>query len=121
MKAKIILLSIIFSFAIISYSQTDSNKENPSQKIQEAQKAPEQMIKLIGNVTDSVTQKPIQMGFVTIVGTNIGTLTDQDGNFIIQAPVGAKQIAVGAKGYKPLKAVIDSKKEMKVKLVPKDK
>ena len=122
MKTKIILFSILVSFAFTSYSQTNQNKENPQQaQKQETQKAPVKTIQVKGSVVSSTTKKPIQMGFVTIVGTNIGTLTDQDGNFVVQVPEGAKQLAFSVNGYKAQKADIDIKKEMKIKLIPKDK
>lgn len=121
MNTKIVLLAIIFTFALTSFTQTNQSKENPQTQKQEVQKAPVRTIQVKGSVVSSTTEKPIQMGFVTIVGTNIGTLTDQDGNFVIQAPEGAKQLGFSADGYKAQKADIDIKKEMKIKLIPKDK
>lgn len=121
MKTKIILFAILVSFAFSSYSQTNQIKENQQAQKKDAQKAPVKTIQVKGSVVSSTTEKPIPMGFVTIVGTNIGTLTDQDGNFVIQAPEGAKQLAFSANGYVAQKADIDTKKEMKIKLIPKDK
>lgn len=121
MKAKFILLSILLSLVFTSYSQTTSNKENPQSKTQDVLKAPEKIMQLSGTVIDSTTEKIIPMAFVMVAGTNIGTITDQEGNFVIQAPEGAKQLAFSAKGYKVKKADIDAKKAMKIKLEPKDK
>jgi len=121
MKAKFILLSILLSLVFTSYSQTTSNKENPQPKTQEVLKVPEKSMQLTGTVIDSITKKIIPMAFVMVAGTNIGTITDQEGNFVIQAPEGAKQLAFSAQGYKAQKADINTKKEMKIKLIPKDK
>lgn len=121
MKTTLILLSIFLSFAFTSFSQTNPTKENQQPKTSEVQKAPEKMIQVTGNVTDSTTNKIIPMAFVIVAGTNIGTITDQEGNFVIQAPEGAKQLAFSAKGYKGQKADINVKKAMKIKLAPKDK
>jgi len=121
MNSKTTLLAIMFSFVFTSYSQTNQNKENPQAQKQETQKVPVKTIQVKGLVVSLTTKEPIQMGFVTIVGTNIGTLTDQDGNFVIQAPEGAKRLAFSANGYKAQIADINTKKEMKIKLIPKDK
>lgn len=121
MKIKIILIVFYISFVFTSYSQTSQEKEIPQNQIQEAQKKPAKTVEVKGIVVDSETDKPVQMGFVMISGTTTGTLTDQKGNFIIYVPETAKQIVFSANGYKSQKVEIDSKKELKIKLVPKDK
>jgi hypothetical protein len=80
---------------------------------------PEKTIKVKGFVVDSLTQKPLQMAYVLGVGVNTGTVTDLKGYFIIEMPIGAKQLSFSAKGYKEKKGKIDDKKEMKIELVPK--
>lgn len=121
MNLKIILTVFLISLVITSFSQTSQQKEIPQNQNQEALKKPTKTIEIKGMVVDSETDKPIQMGFVMISGTTTGTLTDQKGNFIIYVPETAKQIVFSANGYKSQKVEIDSKKEMKIKLVPKDK
>ena len=118
MKIKIILTVFYISFVFTSYSQTSQGKEIPQNQTQEAQKKPAKTVEVKGIVVDSETDKPVQMGFVMISGTTTGTLTDQQGNFIIYVPETAKQIVFSANGYKSQKVEIDSKKEMKIKLVP---
>jgi len=121
MKSRSILFVILVFFAYTASSQATQNKENPQAQKQEFQKAPAKTINVKGRVISSVTKKPVQSGFVLVVGTNIGTLTDQDGNFLVQVPEGAKQLTFSAKGYQAQKASINTKKEMKINLIPKDK
>jgi hypothetical protein len=121
MKIKVILTVLIISCVFPSFSQTSQVKEVPQNQTQEAQKKPAKTIEVKGIVVDSKTDKPVQMGFIMVSGTTIGTVTDQKGKFIIYVPETAKLLAFSADGYKSQKIEYDSKNEMKIKLEPKDK
>ena len=121
MKKFIILLFIIMSLGICSFSQTKTTEEISQQQTKELQKVLTKTIEIKGAIIDSTTQKPIQMAFVAVTGTNIGTITDPEGKFVIGIPEGAKQLTFSAKGYKPKKESITINKDMQVKLAKKEK
>lgn len=55
-----------------------------------------------GVVTDAATQQPIQVAQVVVAGTNLSTLSNQAGRYIIlNVPVGARDIRVQVLGYAP--------------------
>lgn len=121
MKKFTILVCIIISLGISSFSQTKTTEEIPQQKTKELQKVLSKTIEIKGAIVDSATQHPIEMAFIVVTGTNIGTITDPEGKFVIGIPEGAKQLTFSAKGYKPKKASIAINKDMEVKLAKKGK
>ena len=71
-----------------------------------------------GVVTASDTGEPIVGATVKVVGTTLGTVTDLDGKFFIDAPDGAKlEISYVGMASKTLKAA----KQMSIKLEPNSK
>ena len=61
--------------------------------------------KIAGRVTDKETGQPIPGAAVTIVGTTLGALTDEDGRFVIlSAPVGSYIVRAQLVGYAPFEA-----------------
>lgn len=109
------------SLGICSFSQTKTTEEISQQKTKELQKVLTKTIEIKGAIIDSATQHPIEMAFVVVTGTNIGTITDPEGKFVIGMPDGAKQLTFSAKGYKPKKESIIINKDLKIKLVKKEK
>jgi hypothetical protein len=109
------------TLGISSFSLTKTIVEIAQQKTKELQKVLTKTVEIKGAIIDSTTQKPIQMAFVVVPGTNIGTITDPEGKFVIGIPDGAKQLSFSAKGYKSKKAGITINKDMEVKLVKKEK
>ena len=57
-------------------------------------------IKLSGNIVDSKTGTPIGNASVIIKGTVIGTSSNADGSYNIDAPAGASVVTVSSLGYK---------------------
>ena len=57
-------------------------------------------IKLSGNIVDSKTGTPIGNASVIIKGTAIGTSSNADGSYNIDAPAGASVVTVSSLGYK---------------------
>lgn len=60
-----------------------------------------------GTVVDKSTNEPIIGATVSVVGTTLGTMTDVDGNFILNVTSG--KISVTYLGYKPVTETIDGK------------
>jgi len=115
------LFLIIMSLGISSFSQTKTTGEISQQKTNELKENLAKTVEIKGIVIDSTTQQPLQMAFVVVNGTNIGTITNPEGKFAIGIPDGAKQLVFSAKGYKPVKANIDKTKDLEVKLAKKGK
>ncbi|MBU8932946.1 MAG: TonB-dependent receptor [candidate division Zixibacteria bacterium] len=59
--------------------------------------------KISGQVLDVTTGEPVVGAIVTVVGTNLGTLTDIDGEyFIINLPSGKHNLSIEVMGYEPV-------------------
>ena len=71
--------------------------------------------KLTGKVNDA-ENSPIPGATVMIKGTNVGTITDGDGNFSFDAPADAKTLVISFVGYKGQEITIGTKASFAVKL-----
>jgi len=56
-----------------------------------------------GNAKDANTEEPLAFAKVFAEGTQIGTVTDIDGNYRFEIPVGTYTIVITASGYEPFK------------------
>jgi hypothetical protein len=66
-------------------------------------------VELFGIVRDADTKDPIIFAHVILTGTNIGTVTNMDGKFLLKIPASAinGQITVSSLGYKNLTLAIN--------------
>lgn len=71
--------------------------------------------KAVTGVVVDATGEPIIGASVLEIGTTNGTITDVDGNFTIQVPVGAK-LEVSYIGYKTQQIVVGASNTYKVLL-----
>ena len=71
--------------------------------------------KAVTGVVVDATGEPIIGASVLEIGTTNGTITDVDGNFTIQVPVGAK-LEVSYIGYKTQQIVVGASNTYKVVL-----
>jgi TonB-linked SusC/RagA family outer membrane protein len=56
--------------------------------------------RILGSVTEATTARPLSGATVSVVGTNIGTLSGPDGRFVLAAvPAGTHQVRVSMFGY----------------------
>ena len=65
-----------------------------------------QVTKLRGRVTDSQTGEPLPFVNVSFVGTTIGTVTDFDGNFFLEARTPGDSLSVSYLGYFPKRVTV---------------
>ena len=65
--------------------------------------------KITGKVTDAETGKPLIGATVQVKGTTIGTVTDVDGNFVLNVPENSESLRVSYIGYKTIEMVIDNR------------
>lgn len=70
-----------------------------------------------GKVISSETKAPLQGVSVQVAGSNVGAMTNSDGEFSIDVPKGSKTIEFSFIGYKPQKVAI-SNSPITVNLVP---
>ncbi|MCC6307172.1 MAG: TonB-dependent receptor [Chitinophagaceae bacterium] len=70
-----------------------------------------------GTVTDAKSSLPVPNASITIRSTNLGTSSDADGNFKIDAPKNAV-LVITAVGYKTQE--VSAASELKVQLIPSD-
>jgi hypothetical protein len=57
--------------------------------------------RLTGRVTGAGSGEPLVAATVSVVGTGIGTTTNEEGRFSLLAPSGAQQLNVRRIGYRP--------------------
>ena len=56
-----------------------------------------------GTITDTATGKPLPAASVTIVGTTMGGMTDETGDYaLINVPAGSYSVRASVIGYKPV-------------------
>src|SRR5690606_6439755 len=68
--------------------------------------------KIQGQITDADNQ-PIFAASVLLDGSNVGTTTDEDGNFLLEdIPTNEARLVIRAVGYLPAKKHIDASKSM---------
>lgn len=80
---KLVLLLFLHFFALVAIAQNTGTIQ--------------------GNAKDVNTEEPLAFAKVFIEGTQIGALTDIDGNYKIEVAVGTYTIVIAAAGYDPLK------------------
>ena len=80
---KLFLLLFVHCFALVAFAQNTGTIQ--------------------GNAKDVNTEEPLAFAKVFIEGTQIGALTDIDGNYKIEVAVGTYTIVIAAAGYDPLK------------------
>lgn len=81
-----IMIAMLFSFQSKALAQDENEK----------------VIVLRGKLTDQNTKKPVVFANVYVTGTNIGTVSNSEGEFIIKVPNGSQSrtISVSYMGYK---------------------
>jgi len=81
-----------------------------------------QNIYLKGKVLDITSKVPIAHATVAVVGSNIGTLTNADGNYALHIEPGFTKIRISFVGYEPQDLPITAarQQELNVHLVPED-
>jgi hypothetical protein len=74
-----------------------------------AQDANEAVVTLRGKLNDQESKKPIVFANVYIANTNIGTVSNSEGEFILKVPVSlqTKEIRISYMGYKPLNLKVE--------------
>lgn len=92
LKIKLLSVGLLFGFATLA-SDGLSNNTNPKQVINPA----DQQKQISGKVNDS-TGAPVPGATIIVTGTNIGTISDSNGNFSLGIPASAKSITVSFVG-----------------------
>ncbi len=120
------ILDIMFKDTNVTYSIQNPNiilskKAVAESKLtQESQNATTQNTgsKIVtGTVTDASGETLIGLT-VKVVGTNIATATDIDGNYSIKVPAGSNELEFSYVGYQPLKQSING--QTKINVIMKD-
>src|SRR5438094_7635879 len=57
---------------------------------------------VVGQVQDSVTQKPLASVRVTVVGTSVETVTEANGRYALDVPAGHDSLSFRRIGYRPV-------------------
>jgi TonB-linked SusC/RagA family outer membrane protein len=67
-----------------------------------------QTVKVTGKVTSAEDGEPIIGASVFVKGTSVGTITDVDGKFSLDAPVNAKMLVISYIGYTTQEVVVEN-------------
>lgn len=78
----------------------------------------QQQFTVSGRVTDGVTGDPLPIVNVVVEGTTIGTTTDAEGRFTIDAPSGTSVLLFSFVGYTPQRVEIKNRQVIDIKLQP---
>ncbi len=79
-----------------------------------------QPIEVSGNVTEQGTNDPLVGVNVIIEGTTRGTLTDYDGNYVIEVPGNESVLVFSYVGYETKKVQVNGQREINVQLSHED-
>ena len=114
------LALILWAFAkpVPSISQTVMNDTGLSVENQSTSITGELMVK--GSVVDIETKKPIASANVIIARTTFGTITDEEGNFIIKMKADST-LAISYMGYQTVRLKVSDESPLNIQLAPKYK
>ena len=119
MKAKLFLVIVMFISFLIACNQTKKTNEKEPETKEVQQEELTEPITAKGKIVNSETGDEVGMAIIIVKGTTTGTMSGPNGEFVVQAPAGAKKLVFSADGYETLEVDIDGKREMEVKLIPK--
>lgn len=68
---------------------------------------PDSVTDLRGRVLDAGTRAPVAAATVLVRGTRTGTLTDDEGRFVLRVPVGSVTLVASRVGYTPVERPLD--------------
>jgi TonB-dependent SusC/RagA subfamily outer membrane receptor len=71
-----------------------------------------------GRVTDATTGAPVAGVQIAVRGTTTGTISNQDGRYILQAPSADATLVFTSIGYAPLEVLIEGRSVLDVELTP---
>jgi len=110
------LLLLVFAFGILSNSvmavEPDASDGENAQFLLEAN---QQQIEVTGTVTDAQTGNPLPGVNIVVEGTTIGSTTDIDGNYSIEAPSDAT-LLFSFVGYQQVSEALNGRQEINVAL-----
>lgn len=89
------MLSLLLGLTLVGFSQTN--------------------FKVTGKVSDE-SGKPIQGATIQVKGSNIGTATNQDGVFVIQAPSSTSILVISSVGFAEKEMAIEGRAEITISL-----
>lgn len=104
----LLLLTFVFGFTIASVT-ADANTSYSDENME----ARQQEIEVSGTVTDAQTEEPLPGVNIVVEGTTIGTTTDMDGNYTIEAPADGT-LTFSFVGYQEQSIQIDESQEINV-------
>jgi hypothetical protein len=111
--AILFLLILTLAYGSMAFSQTISSKSTLADT--------NKYETINGKILDSSTKKPLVFANVVLHNTNIGTVTNSDGDFLIKVPSGsyAGELLVSHLGYRNLLIPINglSKDECRIELI----
>lgn len=99
-------LETLFGNTIYSYKISD-NKILIDKKQSKAQQTQQEKKQIKGKVVTSADNTPITGATIIVVGTSNGAISEDNGNFILNAPLHS-EVEVNFVGYKPLKMKLSS-------------
>jgi hypothetical protein len=119
MKTKLSLFLFLASIFIAACNQPKKVNEKESEAIEVHKEEATEPVTIKGKIVNKESGDGVSMTMIIVKGTTTGTMSGPNGEFMIQAPVGAKKLVFSANGFETFEADIDSEKEMEVKLIPK--
>jgi TonB-dependent starch-binding outer membrane protein SusC len=113
---KLIICIMLLSFLHVSAS-TNSGLSGFSTSKENLNKLEKLSLKIKGKVT-TAEGEALPGATILIKGTTSGTVTDIDGNFVLELPVGDETLVISYVGYSPEEVQVSGKTEITVSLMP---
>ena len=106
------------AMALLAFAQPVYNTVSATPVSNEVGTNTQEDIMVKGKVVDAETNKSVVSANVIIVNTTSGTITDNNGDFLIKMPAGAT-LSISYMGYKSVKVLVKDESPLDVRLSPK--
>ena len=115
------LAIITISICMLACENQGKKKQVAVPSSQEACESADESKKVTfkGTIRSAVDSSALSMAFVLVPGTTIGTMSDPNGNYQINAPDGTKKLAFVMDGYEKATVGVSPEEDRTVFLNPK--
>ncbi len=112
------LLICLITMLVIACSQETREREIANEPKTVSSPNEEEMVLIRGKVFNYADSSAISGAIIMLIGSAIGTITDDEGNFLINVPSENPKLAIAVEGFKTEKLVMKSDSVNYIYLIP---